>query len=126
MSKEKKAGVKTGACKFCGQTHMFETDETATEEQLTEWATEECSCEVAKREREVKKSEERVKSNIKRLFGEYDAGVILAAAVHSVAICAVDSVTVNVGDGVKGILSLGNNGKVKIKKSTTMVDELEN
>lgn len=117
--------MQTGACKFCGQSQIFETIGEATEEQLTEWATEKCSCGEAKEMMEAKQAEEKAYENIKKLFGEYDAGAILKQAVHSVAICAVESVTVNVGNGVKGVLTLGNNGKVKIKKSTTTVSELE-
>lgn len=113
-----------GSCKFCGQTHPFETIGMATEEQLDEWATEKCSCSEAKEQREMKESEDRAVKNIERLFGQYDAGAILKAAVHSVAICAVDSVTVNVGNGVKGELKLSNS-KVVVKKTVTETDTLE-
>lgn len=127
MSKENKGTeMQTGCCKFCGQTYMFETSGMVTDEQLTEWATEKCECSAATEERERKESEEKATKNIERLFGQYDAGTILKAAVHSVAIGAVDSVTVNVGNGVKGTLVLGKSGKVKIQKKTTNIDNLEN
>ena len=96
----------------------------ATEEQLDEWATEKCSCSEAKEQREMKESEDRAVKNIERLFGQYDAGAILKATVHSVAICAVDSVTVNVENGVKGELKLSNS-KLVVKKTVTETDTLE-
>lgn len=116
--------IQYGSCKFCGQTYSFETMGMSAEEQLDAWATEKCDCSEAKEQREMQESEDRAFKNIERLFGPYDAGAILKAAVHSVAICAVDSVTVNVGDGVKGELKL-RNSKVIVKKTTTDTDTLE-
>ena len=69
-------------------------------------------------------NEDRAVKNIERLFGQYDAGAILKATVHSVAICAVDSVTVNVENGVKGELKLSNSTLV-VKKTVTETDTLE-
>lgn len=118
--------TKTGICNYCGQSLMVECEENATEEQLNELASDKCGCSEAKEARELKMSEEKARQNVEKLFGKYDAGAVLMAAVHPVASCAVDSVTVNVGNGVKGMVLLGNNGKVKVKKVTTLTNELEN
>lgn len=113
-----------GSCKFCGKTYPFETIGNATEEYLDEWATEKCNCSEAKKQRELKVSEGRAVRNIEKLFGNGYAGEILKAAVHSVAIGEIDSVTVNVGNGVKGELKLGNS-KVVVKKTEKEIYKLE-
>ncbi len=116
--------IQIGTCRFCGQTYQLETSGRCSEEQLNEWATEKCDCSEAKEEREVKAAEEKAAKNIERLFGKYDTGAILKAAIHSVSICAVDSVVVNVGNGVKATLKL-NKGKVQVKKTITEESTLE-
>ena len=118
--------TKTGVCEYCGQSQMVECEENTTEERVNELASEKCGCSEAKEARELRMSEEKARQNVEKLFGKYDAGEVLMAAVHPVAICAIDSVTVNVGNGVKGTVLLGNNGKVKVKKVTTITNELEN
>ena len=83
-----------------------------------------CDCWEAKETREMKEAEDKAIKNIEKLFGQYDTGAILKAAVHSVAICAVDSVVVNVGNGIKATLKL-NKGKVQVQKTVTETDTLE-
>lgn len=97
--------IQIGACKFCGQTYQLETSGMCSEGQLNEWATEKCDCWEAEEERELTAAEEK-------------------AAIHSVSICAVDSVVVNVGNGVKTTLKL-NKGKVQVKKTITEENTLE-
>lgn len=59
------------------------------------------------------------------MFGEYAAPVLMAA-VHPVAMCAIDSVTVNIGNGVRGTIKMTSKGKIQVKKTTTLEDTLEN
>lgn len=117
--------IQIGECKFCGQTYQIETSGMCSQEQLDEWATERCDCGEAKETREMKKAEDKAVKNIEKLFGQYDTGAILKAAVHSVAICAVDSVVVNVGNGVKATLKLNSKGKVQVQKTVTETNTLE-
>lgn len=117
--------TKTGVCEYCGQSQMVECEENTTEERVNELASEKCGCSEAKEARELRMSEEKARQNVEKLFGKYDAAEVLKVAVHPVAICAIDSVTVNVGNGVKGTVLL-NNGKVKVKKVVTTTNELEN
>lgn len=116
--------IQIGSCRFCGQTYQLETSGMCSEEQLNEWATEKCDCGEAKYEREMKAAEEKAAKNIERLFGKCDTGAILKAAIHSVSTLAVDSVIVNVGNGVKATLKL-NKGKVQVKKTITEESTLE-
>lgn len=129
MAEEKKempegVVVQYGNCRFCGQTVAINGIREEDEEILDKWATDKCDCSEAKEERERKKAEEKAVQNVKKLFGEYDAGAVLMAAVHPVAIAAINSVTVDVDDGVKGKVFQDKNGKVKVRKVITTTDEL--
>lgn len=118
--------IQYGSCKYCGQTYQLETSGMCEQDRLNEWATEKCDCSAAKEERKREKQELEAQINIKEMFGEYDAAPILRAAVHPVAMCAVDSVTVNIGNGVKGTIKMTSKGKIQVKKTTTLEDTLEN
>ena len=64
--------------------------------------------------------------NINDLFvGEHDAAAVLRAAVHPIAICAIDSVTVNIGNSVKATMRLTSKGKIQIKKTKVSEDMVE-
>lgn len=118
------ASMRTGYCRFCGQANYMQASDACTQEQLDMWATEECGCPEGKEERERKLQEDKAERNISKLFGEYDAGGILRAAVHPVALGAVDSVVVNIGNGIKATLKL-NKGKIQVMKTTTLTDTME-
>lgn len=117
--------IQIGFCKFCGQAYQFETGGLCVQERLDEWATEKCDCDIAKEEQKRKEREEKAEENIKKLFGEYDTAPILMAAVHPVAIGAIDSVTVNIGNGVRATMKLSGKGKIQVKKTTTTEDTVE-
>ncbi len=118
--------IQIGFCKFCGQSYQLETSGVCSQEQLDEWAAEKCDCGEAKEDRKMKEQERKAERNIKKMFGEYDAAPVLLAAVHPIAICALDSVTVSIGNGVKGTIKLTSKGKIQVKKTTTLEDTLEN
>ena len=118
--------IQYGTCGYCGQVYQFETSGACGQELLDKWASEKCDCSEAKEEKKKKEQEARAEGNIIKLFGECDVTPILMAAVHPVAICAVDSVTVNIGNGVKATIKLTNKGKIQIKKISTTEDTTEN
>ena len=129
MAEEKKempegVVVQYGNCRFCGQTVAINGIREEDEETLDKWATDKCGCSEAKEERERKKAEEKALENVKKIFGEYDAGAVLMAAVHPVAIEAINSVTVDAGCGVKGKVFKNKKGKVKVQKEIKTIDEL--
>lgn len=118
--------IQYGSCKYCGQIYQLETSGLCEQERLDEWATEKCDCSAAKEERKREKQELEAQINIKEMFGEYDAAPVLRAAVHPIAIGAIDSVTVRIGSGVKATIKLTSKGKIQVKKTTTLEDTLEN
>lgn len=96
------------------------------QDRLDKWATEKCDCSEAKEERKREKQELEALISIRKMFGDYDAAQILQAAVHPIATCAIDSVTVSIGNGVKATIKLTSKGKIQVKKTTTLEDTLEN
>lgn len=118
--------IQIGCCKFCGQSYQLETSGVCSQERLDEWATEKCDCTEAVEEKKMKEREVKAECNIAVLFGGEDGAVkILMAAVHQVATCKVDSVVVNIGNGVKGTIKLTSKGKIQIKKTKTAEDTVE-
>lgn len=119
--------IQYGSCRYCGQTYQFETSGVCSADLLDEWASEKCDCGEAKEEKKRKEREIKAEMNIKTLFGGEDGAVeILLAAVHPIVKSAVDSVTVNIGNGVKATMKLTSKGKIHIKKTTTEEDTAEN
>ena len=117
--------IQYGACKYCGQVHQFETVGMCSQDQLDEWASEKCDCSEAKEAEKMRKREQIARMNIEDMFGRYDTATILQAAVHPVATCAVDSVTINIGNGEKATIKLTGKGKIQVKKTTTLEDTKE-
>lgn len=117
--------IQYGSCKYCGQVHQFETGGMCSQEQLDEWTSEKCICNEAKEAEKMKKREQIARMNIEEMFGGYDTATILRAAVHPIAICAVDSVTVNIGNGEKVTIKLTSKGKIQVKKTTTVEETKE-
>lgn len=118
--------IQYGSCKYCGQVHQFETSGMCSQDQLDEWASEKCDCSEAKEKKKMKEQELKAQVSIEEMFGGYDTEPILRAAVHQVATCAIDSVTVNIGNGVKATIKLTGKGKIQVKRTTTVEDTKEN
>ena len=120
------SAIQIGFCKFCGQSYQLETSGICGQEMLDEWASEKFDCDQAKEAVKMKKQEIKAELNISDLFvGEHDAAAVLRAAVHPIAICAIDSVTVNIGNGVKATMRLTSKGKIQIKKTKVSEDMVE-
>lgn len=121
--------IQTGFCKYCGQGFQLETSGECSQGQLDEWASEKCGCDEAKETRKRQKQEDEAAANIAKLFDGRDIyGVkpVLMAAVRPVAEGIIDSVAVNVGNGVKGTVRMTPKGKIQVKKTTTIEDTKEN
>lgn len=127
--KEKLEGTETsyGTCKHCGQIHHMNTTGQCTEEQLNDWATEMCDCAGAKIEKRQKKTEEKVKNNIEKLFRESypETADILRQAVAPVVKSTIASITIDTGHGIKGKVTLTSKGTVKVEQSVSKKTSLE-
>jgi hypothetical protein len=94
----------------------LETDET--EEQAAERV---CNCEGAKRARKIAQSVEQANDNIDLEFYKTSqaAAEILKAAAKPIGLGKIASVTVDIGNGVKGIVKATNKGTIRVTKTVT-------
>lgn len=125
--RERVQGTETqyGCCKFCGQSYAFQTVGEASEERLTEWATEKCDCTEAKEERKLRMDERKAYQNIQKLFKDSKTAQILMQAVWPILTCEIDSIAIDIGGGVKASMGLNKNGRIKVQKRTTLTDTAE-
>lgn len=117
--------LREGQCAYCKQVIMVDCKDGTPDEEANEIATMSCGCDEAKEAKKIKESEEKAKRNIEKLFGEYDTGEILMAAVHSVQIGAIDSVKVNIGNGISAEMK-AKDGKIQVIKTTRIKDSMVN
>jgi hypothetical protein len=105
-------------CPHCGQYVMVELEVDETEEQAAERV---CNCEGAQRARKIAQSMEQANDNIDLEFYKTSeaAAEILKAAVRPVGLGKVASVTVDTGNGVKGIIKATNKGTIRVSKVET-------
>ena len=92
MAKQSKAGVSSGACRFCGQSVIVEDGAEMTAPQLEEAATMRCGCDEAIKYQQEKNRRTVAKQRINELFGE-DAGEYKQPeAVQGILLNTVDAI----------------------------------
>ena len=113
--------LQIGYCSDCGQAKQFQTSGGVSQDQLNEWATDECKCEAGKERRRIKQSHEKALKNIDKLFGERfpETAQILKDSLEFVIMDVIDSITIKTGYGVDAKLSITSKGKVKVESKQT-------
>ena len=120
--------VQTGSCRFCGQMAQIETLLPWPQEKLDEAATELCGCAAAQNYASRKKRMEKAKCTVERQFGKYlpkTAVELLKTAVELIEEDQIDSLTLDVGNGLKGKISMTSKGNIKIEKTETRKETQE-
>ncbi len=129
--REKEAGggvaTVTGICKFCGQMATRKVLEEWGQEEIDELATETCECADARLYAHKKGQKERADARITLLFGKENKSVtvpdtavdLLHKAVYPVCEGFIQSITVDIGDGVKGKINITSKGIVKVARTKT-------
>ena len=109
--------MKTGACRYCGQTRAFDVREAVSDAELDEMATEQCDCAEAKLQRERQERLETAKRWAQR---EFEATEDLLRTVQSAIKAAfegvADHVTVKVGRNTYKI-DTDSDGLIRIKQT---------
>ena len=106
MEKLEGAELQVGYCRACGQARQFQTSGGVDQQQLDEWATDECKCDEGMEERRIKRSQKKAEENIKTLF---DIDFPETAAVLNTALPFI------LADRIESI-TIKNKGKVKVEK----------
>ena len=111
---------KIGTCMYCGQERMVEAEENETFEAICVKASMECTCDGAEKAREEREKIEWANRDISVLFdSDTAAGKLLLASVENVFRGEIKSIQIDVGDGVKGKISLTTDGKIKVERTET-------
>ena len=115
-----------GCCRFCGQIVVVEAPEECTVEKLDELATGECQCDEAKRYQIKKKRKEKANKAIEEQFGENskhplmeDIKQYLKTAADMIVEYRINSVTVDIGRGIKAKIGTSAKANVKVEKIVT-------
>lgn len=117
--------TKTGSCKFCKQAAMRKVLCEWNQEEIDELATETCECVNARIYTHKKSQKERAHNKIDLLFGENNTTVIVPDAavdllhktVYPICEGFIQSATVDMGNGIKGKISITTKGIVKVTRT---------
>ena len=116
-----------GICKFCGQMATRKVLEEWGQEEIDELATETCECADARLYAHKKGQKERADARITLLFGKENKSVtvpdaavdLLHKAVYPVCEGFIQSITVDIGDGVKGKIHTTSKGIIRVVRTKT-------
>ena len=115
-----------GGCLFCGQIIAVEVPEGCENEMVDGLATEECQCDEAKRYKIKKKRKERANKAIEEQFGDNsrhplkeDIKEYLKMAADMIVEYRINSVTVDIGRGIKAKIGTTAKANVKVEKIIT-------
>ena len=115
-----------GTCRFCGQTAMVSVGETATQADIDEAATRECSCESARAYNNKCCDAEVCEENIKKVIGEENAvSQLLISCIPLIQDDVIVQVGVKIKAGVSARLGYNSKGNLVIQKTTTNVETEE-
>ncbi len=122
-----KEQLRTGKCIYCGQSHMVETSDVATEKECDIAATELCTCKQAKVAKDVEKAKLQSQTNIENYFEKDfpETAELLKAAVIPLHNRAIEKITIDTGYGIKGKLSVTSKGKIKVERLETKKQAIE-
>ncbi len=121
----------TGICKFCGQMATRKVLEEWGRRKLTNWQLKPASVRTRGstriRKGRKKGQKERADARITLLFGKENKSVtvpdaavdLLHKAVYPVCEGFIQSITVDIGDGVKGKINITSKGIVKVARTKT-------
>lgn len=118
MEKLEGAELQVGYCNACGQARQFQTSGGVEQQQLDEWATDECKCAAGEEERRIKKSQQKAVKNIENLFEDEfpETAAVLKSALPFIIADRIASITIKTGHEIDAKISITANGKVKVEK----------
>lgn len=123
----------TGVCRFCCQTRVVIGAAGMTEEQITETATRQCSCEAAKVYKAKILRAETAKKHVDKLFGDKSNDFTQPDEIVDFMKHGIDeinneymkSMTVNMNKGLKCKIALTADDKIKVSREAKSVVEFK-
>ena len=115
-----------GTCRFCGQTAMVSVGETATQADIDEAATRECTCEQGRAYNTKCCDAEVCEANIKKVIGE-DSTVsnLLISCIPLIQDGEIAIISIKIKAGVTAKLGYNSKGNLVIQKTETTVESEE-
>lgn len=127
----KKIEEMTGICRFCYQSRIIRGAADMTEEQITETATLQCSCEAAKVYRTKVQRAETAKEHVDKLFGNETSDFVQPDEIvdfmkHGIDVINngyIKNLTLNMIKGLKCKIALTADDKIKVSREVKSVVE---
>ena len=125
--REQYTGKEMGTCRFCGQRRLVRYAGGLTQEELDKIATDECNCDGAIKERNIRYETSKARTAVEKvIMPRYpEAGVILKEAADSTAHGLFHAVTIGLGDGAKATMTVNRKGAISVKLSETIITTIE-
>lgn len=125
--REQYTGKEMGTCRFCGQRRLVRYAGGLTQEELDKIATDECNCDGAIKERNIRYEASKARTAVEKvIMPRYpEAGVILKEAVDPTAHGLFHAVTIGLGDGAKATMTVNRKGTISVKLSETIITTIE-
>ena len=115
-----------GACRFCGQIGVVQSEKELTQVQLDEEATWNCKCEEARKMREQEENLRMATSAVETLFRDMEKEAqLLKEACKLLADGTLKSVSIDTGGTVKASLKSTAKGKIKVTRKMSEKQEME-
>lgn len=116
-----------GTCRFCGKRRLVRYAGGLTQEELDKIATDECNCDGAIKERNIRYETSKARTAVEKvIMPRYpEAGVILKEAADSTAHGLFHAVTIGLGDGAKATMTVNRKGAISVKLSETIITTIE-
>lgn len=115
-----------GACRFCGQIGVVQSEKELTQVQLDEEATWNCKCEEARKMREQEENLRMATAAVDTLFSDMeDEAEFLKEACKLLANGNIKAVSVDTGGAVKATLKTTTKGKIRITRKMSEKREME-
>lgn len=98
-----------------------------TQEELDKIATDECNCDGAIKERNIRYETSKARTAVEKvIMPRYpEAGAILKEAADSTAHGLFHAVTIGLGDGAKATMTVNRKGAISVKLSETIITTIE-
>lgn len=125
--REQYTGKEMGTCHFCGQRRLVRYAGGLTQEELDKIATDECNCDGAIKERNIRYETSKARTAVEKvIMPRYpEAGAILKEAADSTAHGLFHAVTIGLGDGAKATMTVNRKGAISVKLSETIITTIE-
>lgn len=125
--REQYTGKEMGTCRFCGQRRLVRYAGGLTQEELDKIATDECNCDGAIKERNIRYETSKARTAVEKvIMPRYqEAGAILKEAADSTAHGLFHAVTISLGDGAKATMTVNRKGAISVKLSETIITTIE-